>query len=344
MIAAAEERIVATTKQIDYFITEYSIELLAKKMNDGDFVVPDYQRDFTWEQQRKWRFIESILMNLPVPFLFFWEDPVTGKLEIVDGSQRLRTLEEFILGDLRLGELEKLPEVSYFAFSDLPESRQRKVKNRSIRGIVLNEHADSQARQDLFDRINTGSKVANKAEIRRGALQGRFIDLVIELANNQKFRQIAPCTEKQIKEREPEELVTRFFAYGDGLDDYADEVSPFLFAYAKKMNLKFTEAPEMIQEYRTRFEDMVNFVAKSFKFGFRKSANGRVSPRARFESIAIGSYQALRQNPHLIVDSEKVQLWLEDKDFTTVTGSDGANAIKKLQERISFTRNKLLGG
>ena len=53
-------------------------------------------------------------------------------------------------------------------FSDLPESRQRKIKNRSIRGIVLNEHADEEARFDLFDRINTGHKNANKAEVRRG--------------------------------------------------------------------------------------------------------------------------------------------------------------------------------
>src|SRR5215813_2222131 len=104
----AEAQITEQTKRIDYYITEYSVELLANKMRDGDFEVPSYQREFTWEEERKWRFIESVLMNLPIPFLFFWENPTTGKLEIVDGSQRLRTIEEFIHGDLVLGELDKL--------------------------------------------------------------------------------------------------------------------------------------------------------------------------------------------------------------------------------------------
>ncbi len=73
----AEAQIQERSKRIEYYITEYSVELLAKKMKDGEYVVPPYQREFTWEEQRKWRFIESIIMGLPIPFLFFWEDPAS---------------------------------------------------------------------------------------------------------------------------------------------------------------------------------------------------------------------------------------------------------------------------
>ncbi len=340
---AAEQEIIARTKRIDYFITEFSIELLAKKMRDGDFVVPEYQREFTWEEERKWRFIESVLMNLPIPFLFFWESPDTGKLEIVDGSQRLRTIEEFIYGQLVLGELDKLAAVSGFAFDDLPESRQRKIKNRSIRGIVLNEHADAQARLELFDRINTGSKVANKAEIRRGALAGPFLDLVIELAKDVRFVDLTPVSEKQLKEREREELVTRFFAYGDGLDDYAEEVSPFLYSYSRKMNEKFKQTPGLAEEYSTRFRKTLAFVETNFPYGFKRSPTGRASPRARFESIAIGTYLALKENPSLIVDPKDVKVWIESESFKEITGSDGANVIRKLEGRLNFVRDRLLG-
>src|SRR5260370_18437220 len=121
--ALAEAEIVEQSKRIEFYITEYSVELLASKMRNGEFVVPPYQREFTWEPERKSRFIESLLMGLPIPFLFFWESPATGKLEIVDGSQRLRTIEEFVLGDLVLGELEELSRLSGFRFRDLPESR-----------------------------------------------------------------------------------------------------------------------------------------------------------------------------------------------------------------------------
>lgn len=341
-IAAAEQQIAEQTKRIDYYITEYSVELLANKMRDGEFEVPDYQREYTWEEERKWRFIESILMNLPVPFLFFWENPATGKLEIVDGSQRLRTIEEFIHGDLVLGELDKLSSVSGFAFKDLPEARQRKINNRSIRGIVLNEHADAEARFSLFDRINTGSKVANKAEVRRGALRGPFLDLVIELAKHENFLLLTPVSDKQLKEREREELVTRFFAYGDGLDDYSDEVSPFLFSYARKMNAVFTENAALVDEYRQRFEHTMNFVAEAFPYGFRRSSTGRASPRARFESIAVGSYLALKDHPDLLPNKLQVSQWIQSPEFSKATGSDGANAIARLQGRIGFVRDKLL--
>jgi hypothetical protein len=103
-------------------------------------------------------------MGLPIPFIFFWEMS-DGKLEIVDGSQRLRTIEDFLLGDFRLDELGQLSRISKFRFRDLPLSRQRKIRNRSIRGIVLSEHADEAARLDVFERINTGCKIAKPAEM-----------------------------------------------------------------------------------------------------------------------------------------------------------------------------------
>ena len=106
-IALAEAQIVELSKRIEFYPTEYSMELLAAKMSKGEFVVPTYQRAYTWEEDRKSRFIESLLLGLPIPYLFFWEMP-NGKLEIVDGSQRLRSIEEFVLGDLRLGELDDL--------------------------------------------------------------------------------------------------------------------------------------------------------------------------------------------------------------------------------------------
>jgi hypothetical protein len=342
-IDAAEAQIVEQSKRIEFYLTEYSVELLAAKMSSGDFVIPPYQREDTWEPARKSRFIESLLMGLPIPFLFFWESPTTGKLEIVDGSQRLRTIEQFVLGDLVLGELAELSRLEGMRFRDLPESRQRKVKNRSIRGIVLNEHADEDARFDLFDRINTSSKIANKAEVRRGALAGPFLNLVIELAQDPQFVELAPVTAQQKKVREREELVTRFFAYTDGLDGYRDRVSQFIFDYAKKMNGRFLEHPDEVERYRRRFQATMAFIARVFPFGFRRNQKANTTPHARFESIAIGSYLALQQRPELADEEIDVSAWLDSREFRAVTGSDGANVIKKLTNRLNFVRGHLLG-
>lgn len=344
-IELAEAQIVEQSKRIDFYIVEYSVEILAQKVRDGEYVVPAYQREFTWEERRKSRFIESLIMGLPIPFIFFWEMP-DGRLEIVDGSQRLRTIAEFIFGGFQLGELDPLTRLSGFRFEDLPESRQRKIKNRSVRGIVLNEHADEAARLDMFERINTGSKNANTAEIRRGALAGPFLDLVVDLANDPLLAQLAPMSTTSKKERGYEELVTRFFAYGDGLESYRDRPSDFLFAYSKKMNEAFTADPELGNAYRQRFSVVLDFVNRNFPFGFRKTDTGKATPRTRFESIAIGVDRALTERPELAerpVDEVGVASWIDLPDFQKITGSDGANAVSRLRGRIDFVKNKLVG-
>ena len=342
-VAQAEEQIVELSKRIDFYLTEYSVELLAGKMSKGEFVVPPYQRAYTWEEDRKSRFIESLLLGLPIPFLFFWEMP-SGKLEIVDGSQRLRAIAEFVLGDLQLGELDSLTALSGFKFSDRPESRQRKVNNRSIRGIVLNEHADEQARFDMFERINTGSKIANKAEVRRGALAGPFMDLIVELAVAPNFESLAPVSKKGLDEREREELVARFFAYSDGLAGYKDRPSEFIFNYVKQSNVRVADDPALLGQYRARFTETMDFIERVFPHGFRRNDKGKATPRARFEAIAVGSRLALNERPALAQEAvADVLPWLTSEEFITVTGSDGANAIARLRERTGFVRDKLLG-
>jgi hypothetical protein len=341
-ITAAEDQIVELSKRIEFYLTEYTVELLANKMKKGEFVVPPYQRAYTWEHDRKSRFIESLVIGLPIPFLFFWEMP-DGKLEIVDGSQRLRSIEEFVLGELRLGQLDSLAAMSEFTFTELPESRQRKIINRSIRGIVLNEHADEQARFDMFERINTGSKIANKAEVRRGALAGPFMDLIIALAVEEPFTHLAPVSKKELDEREREELVARFFAYSDGLAGYKDRPSEFIFNYVKAMNTKVVEQPGLVAQYRAKFDETIDFIARVFPYGFRRNEKGKATPRARFEAIAVGSRLAIDQHPALLQQQVDVKSWIGSDEFTKVTGSDGANAIARLRERTGFVRDRLSG-
>lgn len=343
-VDAAERQIAELTKRIEFYITEYTVEILAQKIRDDTYVIPSYQRNFTWEDQRKSKFIESVVMGLAIPYLFFWEMP-DGRLEIVDGTQRLRTLEEFIFGDLRLSELDQLTALSDFKFKDLPRSRQLKILNRSIRGIVLNEHVDEAARLDMFERINTGSKIPKFAEIRRGALAGPFLDLVIDLAQWDLFVHLAPMSRSQRDERQAEELVTRFFAYGDGLADYHDRPADFLFDYSKLMNKAFQADANTGIIYRELFVTTMQFIDRVFPYGFRRNERGNATPRARFEAIAIGSRSALAARPDLMTAPKEdinVQSWIDSSEFMRVTGSDGANAVARLRGRIQYVQEKLL--
>jgi len=342
----AESQIVLQSKRIEYYLTDYSVELLAMKMENEQFVIPSYQRDDTWEDDRKSRFIESLLMGLPIPFLFFWEKS-DGKLEVVDGSQRLRTITQFLNSDLVIGELTQLTELTGLKFQDLPESRQLKIKNRSIRGIILNEHADEQARFDIFERINTGSKIANKAEVRRGALAGPFLDLVISLAQNELFVKLAPVPQMGVSLRKREEMVTRFFAYSDlylsEFEGYHDRPAEYLFDYAKLKNEELSTR-SALKDFKKRFHETMKFIDKTFPFGFRKTAAATQTYYTRFESIAVGSYLAIRKKPALMKNSPDVSRWISGTQFKEYSKSGSSNVRRRMKERIEFVRDNLLEG
>lgn len=341
-IDAAEAAISDRAKRIDFYTTEYNVELLVEKLSNDDFVIPDYQRAYTWDDPRKSKFIESVLIGLPIPFLFFWENE-DGKMEVVDGSQRLRTLKEYVREGFTLKKLEEIASLNGTRFDDLPESRQRKFLNRSIRGIVLNEHADAQARFDMFERINTGSKVANPAEVRRGALTGLFQTLIEELAQDPVFCELAPVSKKSRNERVPDELVTRFFAYGDGLDEYKDSPNRFIFDYIKKMNERCEQDDKIITHYKARFERMLRFAHNNFDYGFRKTETAKTTPRVRFEAIAIGIDHAITERPDLDgIRLNNVNHWIQSDEFKEVTTSDAANVKSKLERRINFVKDAIL--
>ena len=110
------------------------------------------------------------------------------------------------------------------------------------------------------------------------------------------------------------------------------------------MNLKFENNPELANEYHQRFADTMSFVSKTFPWGFRRTAKGTVSPRSRFESIAIGSYLALKEKPEIANESISVEEWHNSTEYKKVTGADGANAKGRLTGRINFVRDRLLEG
>ena len=204
--------------------------------------------------------------------------------------------------------------------------------------------ADEKARLDLFDRINTGSLIANSAEVRRGALPGPFMALAIELANLPVFVAMTPMSKMSADKREREELVTRFFAYGDGLEGYRDRPTKFMSNYIEAMNHRVAMDMTLLDSYRQRFIEAITFVDQVFPHGFRKSATSAATPRARFEAIAIGTRLALDERPNLAPrDVPNVASWLNSEEFHEVTGSDGANVTKKLISRLGFVRRKLLG-
>ncbi|MFI3214085.1 MAG: DUF262 domain-containing protein [Eubacteriales bacterium] len=102
MKQASEQQIKNLRKEIDYDTRDYAIDFLVQQYRDNEFFIPDeYQRQYIWDDNDKNKFIESILLGLPIPFMFF-SDTDDGRCEVIDGAQRTQTLEQFMSDDLTL--------------------------------------------------------------------------------------------------------------------------------------------------------------------------------------------------------------------------------------------------
>jgi uncharacterized protein with ParB-like and HNH nuclease domain len=265
---AADAQIRDKQKQVNYDTKEYPVEILVQKYTTGkeddtnELFIPDYQREMAWDDARQSKFIESVLLGLPIPYIFVADirddENDEARLEIIDGSQRIRTLTRFLKNHLTLSGLKKLDKLNGFTFSDLPLARQRRFNRATLRMIQLTEEADEEVRRDLFERINTGSVDLNEMEKRRGILRGSFLDLIEELSKNQKFRELCSFDAPAINRREPQEFVLRFFAFLNNYQNFnANKINDFLDDYLKKVNEdKGFDRKKMQAE----FLSMLNFV------------------------------------------------------------------------------------
>lgn len=337
---AAEAQIVEKQKIVDFDIKEFTIELLVSKYKnrleegDSDIYVPEYQRNFVWENDRQAKFIESVLLGLPIPYIFTADNE--GRLEIVDGSQRIRTLSRYLDGDLKLQGLEVLTALNGFTFNDLSRARQRKIQNSTIRMIALSDKSDEEVRFMMFERINTGSIVLKDMEKRKGIFGGKFIDFVYDdCTKHPLFVKNTRFTDRLEKRGEPQELVVRFYAYSESYKNVKGGVNDFLNAFVKSKNKEFDRA-QMVEE----FDRMLRFVDEWMPGKFTKGPASEKTPRIRFDALAVGVNLALRERPDLV---PKDLSWLDSSEFQRLVSGGGQNAPTAIEARIDFVKDHLLG-
>lgn len=353
--AVAEKEIKDNQKQFDFDIREYPIEVISMKFNpsqqDPEIFIPDYQREFVWAEKQKSLFIESLLIGLPIPYLFVAdigedEDPYTeGNVEVIDGAQRIQTIYAYLNNQLTLIGMERLKVLEGSMFRDLPPVRQKRFKRSTVRMIEL-QNVDEDSRRLMFDRLNSGGTKLTDMEKWIGTKDSNFINFIRNLAKNDLFVEMTPMPPSKEKRRERIEYVLRFFAYRDRYLDFGrrsngnrdNSVLGFLDDYIDYMDEEFDKERTVLE---SRFIEMLHFVKLYFPNGFRKSVNSKAVSRIRFEAMSVGSSLALAVNPSLAPTNN---YWAyEDPDFLSMIRSDASNSRPKIKKRIEFVKNKLLG-
>ena len=157
---------------------------------------PEYQRRTVWDDQKRSLFIESLLLNVPIPpvFLYEWE---LNRYEVVDGQQRLDAIVDFYDNAFPLRGLERWHEINGSRFRDLPETLQRGLDRRRISATVLVVGSTEETKPDrgdirqlVFERLNTGGQQLNAQELRNCLYAGPFNELLIKLSSDPVFTTI----------------------------------------------------------------------------------------------------------------------------------------------------------
>jgi 5-methylcytosine-specific restriction endonuclease McrA len=212
--------------------TDWTISSLRDKLERGQLdLQPKFQREYVWDQRPELpsRLIESALLEIPIPPIYFGR-VAEGRLEIIDGQQRLTTLVNFVTNKFPLRRLHSMPSLNHKFFKELSEQQQEKILDTPIRSIVIDAGRNTELRYEVFERLNRGSMQLNEQELRNCVYRGPFNDLLAELEHDSYWRKIkgGETPERRYKERE---IVLRFFAFANRLANYTGSLKRFLNEY-----------------------------------------------------------------------------------------------------------------
>lgn len=245
LIDAVDAKITAVrTSNLDLSMNE-----IADMYQAGELIIdPEFQRMFRWSPGAQSRFVESLILELPVPpiFLIEREDRV---YELIDGLQRISSylhfrgillIDDEIQSPLILQDCDIVRELNGATFRELPRALDIKVKRSYIRAEILRKESDPRLRYYMFKRLNTGGERLSEQEVRNATirlLSSKFNNFIITLSKDENFKYSTEViTETARKRKFDQELVLRFFAYKNDFQNYTHDVSDFLTDYMEKVS------------------------------------------------------------------------------------------------------------
>ena len=223
-------------------------ELYDMYQNEELIIAPDYQRLFRWEEETQSRFMESLILEMPVPPIYVVEIS-DGIYELIDGLQRISSYLHFRGEPLGEGESAPLvlsgcdivPDLNGLTFAQLPKSIQIKLKRSFVRMEVIRKESEPTLKYHMFKRLNTGGLLLSAQEIRNCTIRllgNKGIHFIEECSRNEDFAALVKCAgEEKLRMRYDQELVLRFFAYRDSVKNNQIILSydAYLTEYLEKM-------------------------------------------------------------------------------------------------------------
>jgi len=263
---------------VDYNLQSLS-DLVSSKTVDLE---PEYQRRDRWNEVKQSRLIESFLINVPIPPVFFNEDDF-GKYSVIDGKQRLTAIHEFMRGRLRLTGLEIFAEVNGETFDSLPVPFQNAIKSRpTLRVIIILRQSDPNIKIEVFQRLNTGGVKCNPQEIRNSAFTGKLNNMILKESESKLFHALLRIKKKDkskiYQEMRDAELLLRFLTFRNNWNDFPGGIKKSMDDFAA--NNRYMKEPQ-VEKLKQEFTDTLRVVQACFgEYAFRRWQPDRGSWRS----------------------------------------------------------------
>ncbi|WP_100401974.1 DUF262 domain-containing protein [Bacillus sp. FJAT-42315] len=319
-------------KSKEIFTDSYTMSVgeIASMYKEGELELqPDYQRFFRWSNAQKTKFIESILLGIPIPPIFVYQKE-DGIWAVIDGLQRLSTIFQFMdilvdlnenhgVNDLELQATQFLPSLEGKEWEgENPISKELKLffKRARLDVKIIKYTSDVDAQYELFQRLNTGGSTLTPQEIRNSLMimENKSFYVWFEgLTKDENYINCLPLSSKQRDEKEDMEYLLRFFIYRDLKTESIkgnEDIAPFL---TEKMHELINKLDFDYNHEKTVFENVFLFLntalgEESFKkYDFNKSKFAGALSIAQFEVIIPGVAKAVIKSPYDINQTERTE-------------------------------------
>lgn len=367
-----EEFLARNAFRIVYQSNNFFLPQIRHMIEAGDVINlrPEYQRRLRWTNSQKSKLIESLLLNIPIPPVFFYESDA-ARYEVMDGQQRMNAIREFFSGDFRLSGLKVLSPLNGLTYSKCPPRVKRTLDRASISAIVLLMESESEKpaqgqlsltdiRRLVFDRLNTGGMKLNPQEIRNALNPGPFNNAIIRLSRLKLFTNvfgIPAYTENDVEDfyENPKrqrnslyssmrdcELILRYFALKD--DENIRGSMKAMLDRAMEVDFPQEQAEAAEEEFRNLFEFCFNlFDGKPFEISALGEEKSKVSA-ALYDACMVAAGRLIGSLDEIAADKENVQARLSDAvqdadQYEIIVGR--GNTAEAVRERIDLLQNIL---
>ncbi|WP_353948456.1 DUF262 domain-containing protein [Sporolactobacillus sp. Y61] len=337
-------------------------ELLDMYQSEELEIAPEYQRLFRWSEEKQSQFIESLILEMPIPPIYVIETE-EGVYELIDGLQRISSYLHFrgALKDsdfLRLIDCDIVTELNGYTYDELPKALQIKLKRNFIRVEVIRKGSDQRLRYYMFKRLNTGGELLSEQELRNCTirlLDERFNDFIIELSRNKDFKAcMTHLSAQNFNLKIDQEYVLKFFAFKNDREHYQKNIASFVTSYMEGVSYSPGEEEHIPFDYQKEkaiFNKTFAVLHSSLgEYAFARVNNhgnwvSSVSP-THFDAITLGIQPYIeelnaedpRQMGHL---NQLLKQIKQNSDFLNATLGGGKNTRSYLEQRIKLVEERV---